>query len=662
MKLQPYTKQMSKMLTEIKNLLLKSKEIILSNFVVALFIAIYTIAFSSITIVRHNTYSSNAWDLGIFDQSLWSTLNYGRLLWNTPELGSHFGFHFQPILFVILPVYAICQSPLTLLIIQSLVIGLGAIPVYCLAKDELGKFAGTFFAMLYLLYPALHGVNWFEFHPEAFMPILLLLCFYYFKRGQWTVYFPFLFLALMCKETVSVVVVSLGLYFLCLRRKTIMKLLRREKSDRKNTSEVIIAIITIFLGVLWFIVALTVISHFNPQGYVFIDAYSRFGEDFPSIIFNILRNPIYALEVAFTPLNEKLAFLVALFAPLAFLSFLDGPSISISFPYLATLLLSSKTSQYQIGYQYPAPLIPFIFVSAIYGVKYLVRRKNAVNYNFVRKPLFLMVLCSSILLCSQVFYVWMPSMRGLAPMMPLHQEALNLGISMIPPYASVSTQDNIFPHVSHRLNAYPFFERGTEYILVDSLYGNYWLPIPLEPKSLKTALPDLVKNDTYGIMVAVDGIWLLKMNYTDEQVDLPFKNGVKAKFYNNLNVSGEAVFEETLFKIDRIWDQYSLFAKVNENFSIRFEGYIHSAECGNYVFQLEGDGTTRLYIEQQLIFEWKPQSQTSLKPVFLEEGYHKIAIEYVKSMIPATLKLYWKPPWTNSMEIVPTEYLYLSPL
>jgi uncharacterized membrane protein len=648
--------------TKIKNLPSKSKEIILSNPMVAVSIAIYTIAFSSITIIRHNTYGSHAWDLGIFDQSLWSTLNYGRLLWNTPELGSHFGFHFQPILFVILPVYAICQSPLTLLIIQSLVIGLGAIPVYWLAKDELGKFAGTFFAMLYLLYPALHGVNWFEFHPEAFVPILLLLSFYYLKRGRWTAYFPFLFLALMCKETVSVVVVSLGLYFLYLRRKTIMKLLRREKSDRKNTSEVIIAIITIFLGVLWFIVALTVISHFNPQGYVFIDAYSRFGEDFPSIIFNILRNPVYALEVAFTPLNAKLAFLVALFAPLAFLSFLDAPSLSISFPYLAILLLSSKTPQYQIGFQYPAPLIPFIFVSAIYGVKHLVRRKNAANHSFVRKPLFLMALCSSILLCSQVFYVWAPFMRGLAPITLPHQEALNLGISMIPPYASVSTQGNIFPHVSHRLSAYPFFERGTEYILVDSLHGNYWLPIPLEPKSLKTALPDLVKNDTYGIMVAVDGIWLLKMNYTDEQVDLPFKNGLKAKFYNNLNVSGETIFEETLFKLDRTWDQYSLFAKVNENFSIRFEGYIHSAESGNYVFQLEGDGTTRLYIEQQLIFGWKPQSQTSLKPVFLEEGYHKIAIEYVKSGIPATLKLYWKPPWTNSMEIVPTEYLYLSPL
>lgn len=649
--------------TKIKNLFLKLKEILLSNSVVAVSIAIYTIAFSSITIVRHNTYSSNAWDLGIFDQSLWSTLNYGRLLWNTPELGSHFGFHFEPILFVILPVYAIYQSPLTLLIIQSLVIGLGAIPVYWLAKDELGRFAGTSFAMLYLLHPALHGVNWFEFHSEAFMPVLLLLSFYYFKRRRWTTYFVFLFLALMCKETVSVVVVPLGLYFLWLRRKTFMNLLRREKSDRKNTLEVIIAIVTIFLGAAWFAVAMTIISHFNPQGYVFIDAYARFGENFPSIIFNILRNPIYALEVAFTPLNAKLAFLFVLFAPLAFLSFLDAPSLSISFPYLATLLLSIKTPQYQIGYQYPAPLIPFIFVSAIYGVKRLAKRKKAVNYGFVKKPLFLMALCSSILLCSQVFYAWTPFMRGLATMTPPHQEALNLCISMIPPYASVSTQGNIFPHVSHRLNAYPFFEQGTEYILVDSMYGNYWLPIPLEQKSLKTVLPDLVENDTYGILVAVDGIWLLKMNYSGEQLKLPFNNGLKAKFYNNLHASGEVAFEEVFFKLDRSWNEYSLFPKVNNaNFSLRVEGYLYSPEAGNYTFKFESDGILRLYIGEQLVFNWNLWPPTLHKTIFLEKGYHRITIDYLKWGTPATLKLYWKPPWTNSMEIIPTKHLYLSPL
>jgi len=638
---------------EIRQRLMKVES---SDFFVYALIAIYTIIFSYVTIARHNMYQSHAWDLGIFDQALWSTLNRGKLLWNTPELSSHFNWHFQPILLFILPIYWIYQSPLTLLVVQSLFIGLGAIPLYWLARKELNRIAGTVFAALYLLHPAVHGVNCYDFHPEAFMPFLLFLSFFYFREGKWARYFPFLLLALMCKETVPIVVVFLGFYFLWLRRKTLMNLLRREKLVRRDTLEVIYAVVTIVLGLSWFAVAITVISHLNPQGYVFLDKYSRFGEDFPSILFNIFRNPIYTLEVAFTPLNEKVPFLVALFAPLAFLSFLDFPSLLIAFPYLATLLLSSDVPQYQIGYQYPAPLIPFIFVSAIYGIKRLVRRRNSANHVPIRKIIFLMALCSLCylsLLCSQISYAWIPVRRELVTMTLPHKDALDKCRSMIPPYASVATQGNIFPHLSHRLNAYPFFVQGTEYILVDSLCGSYSLPEPLEPKSLKTALPDLVKNDTYGIVVAIDGIWLLKMGYNGEQLEPPFKNGLKASFYNNLNASGEVAFEEVFFKLDRSWDEYSLFAKVDgNNFSIRIEGYLYSRESGNYVFELESDGISKLYIGQQLVFE----------SLFLEKGYHRITIEYVKSGIPATLKLHWKPPWTGYMEIIPTDYLYLSPL
>jgi hypothetical protein len=161
-------------------------------------------------------------------------------------------------------------------------------------------------------------------------------------------------------------------------------------------------------------------------------------------------------------------------------------------------------------------------------------------------------------------------------------------------------------------------------------------------------------------MVAIDGIWLLKMGYSGKQLEPQFKNGLKASFYNNPNVSGEAVFEEIFFQLDRSWNEYSLFAKVDKNnFSLRVEGYLYSVKSGDYVFKLESDGISRLYIGQQLVFESNSQPQTSL---FLEEGYHKITIEYVKSGIPATLKVYWKPPWTDSMEIIPTNYLYLSPL
>jgi len=79
----------------------------------------------------------------------WSTLRYGLLLYNTPELGIHFKTHFDPILLLFLPAYSIYPSPLTLLVLQSFLLPLGAIPIFYLARDELGSTkAGLLFAVL----------------------------------------------------------------------------------------------------------------------------------------------------------------------------------------------------------------------------------------------------------------------------------------------------------------------------------------------------------------------------------------------------------------------------------------------------------------------------------------------------------------------------------
>ncbi len=211
------------------------------------------------------------------------------------------------------------------------------------------------------------------------------------------------------------------------------------------------------------------------------------------------------------------------------------------------------------------------------------------------------------------------------------------------------------------MNAYPFFEQGTEYILVDSINGVFWLPTPLESKSLRRALPGLMENESYGILAAVDGIWLLKKGYSGSQIDLPLSNGLKAKFYHGLDAGGELAFEEILFKLDRTWNEYSPVARVNENFSIIMEGYLHSAESGDYIFQSKGNGTMRVYIGKRLVFENNSYSEISSKRVFLAEGYHKITLEYVKGGMPAIFKLYWRPPWTNSMDIIPPNYLHLFP-
>lgn len=196
-------------------------------------IAAYTLFFSAYTCYMHYTFKTYAWDLGIITQSLWTTINSGKILYSTLEVpygnpsGNFLGVHFSPILFLILPIYALYQSPETLLIFQSFILALAALPLCWIARDKIGKkLYALAFATAYLLNPALHGVNTFDFHLEIFTPLFILLAFYYIEKNQWIKAVLFLILELITIEFAPLIVFSLGLYFF---------LKKIKKTSLKNT-------------------------------------------------------------------------------------------------------------------------------------------------------------------------------------------------------------------------------------------------------------------------------------------------------------------------------------------------------------------------------------------------------------------------------------------
>jgi len=155
----------------------------------------YTAVLSYISILKHNLFLTTAWDLGIYEQSIWSTANAGKFFWYTVELpinpnGCFFGIHFSPVLFLVIPVYKIFQSTASLLVFQSFIIALGAVPLYLigLKETENPKYA-LLFSFLYLICPPLLGVNLFDFHTQAFLPLFFFFAFYYFSSKKFFKYF-----------------------------------------------------------------------------------------------------------------------------------------------------------------------------------------------------------------------------------------------------------------------------------------------------------------------------------------------------------------------------------------------------------------------------------------------------------------------------------------
>ena len=157
-------------------------------------------------------------DLAIFDQALWHLLNHGQLyssLVGENILGEHTSF----ILYLIAPLYQLYCSPETLVCVQSLMIGLGALPVYYIAAQAWhSQRAGLIWALSYLLFPSTGFLNMdgviFGFHPDAFLPFFYLSLFLFLTQKRRWLCVLFVLLCLSVKEDAAITVGAIGLYSL----------------------------------------------------------------------------------------------------------------------------------------------------------------------------------------------------------------------------------------------------------------------------------------------------------------------------------------------------------------------------------------------------------------------------------------------------------------
>ena len=136
----------------------------------------YAIFFSHLTLTRYAAFEARALDLGNLHQTVWNTAQ-GHLfqMSNQPGTsgapGARLSLHVEPILLPIAALYWLYAGPETLLILQAMVVALGALPLFALAKLKLhSEWLALLFGVAFLLNPSIQGANWLEFHPVT-LPI-----------------------------------------------------------------------------------------------------------------------------------------------------------------------------------------------------------------------------------------------------------------------------------------------------------------------------------------------------------------------------------------------------------------------------------------------------------------------------------------------------------
>jgi uncharacterized membrane protein len=454
--------------------------------------AAWIAGFAALSVLRQDAFATGRFDLGNMVQAVWSTA-HGHLLQVTDLQGdqvSRLGAHVDPILVLFAPLWWIWASPNMLLVVQAIAVGLGAIPVYWLARKHLGSArAGLGFALVYLVYPATGWLTLNEFHPVALATPLLLFAFWFLDEDRLVPFAVFAIAAAACKEEIPFVIAGFGVWYAVSRRRWV--------------DGCAIAV----LGIAWAAVATTVvIPHFNHgQTSDFYTRYSEVGGSPGGIVKTAVTHPGRLVQAAFT--DRDLHYVLQLLWPLAFLPLLSPLVLVAALPELAINLLSAVTTQTSIHFHYTAGLIAPLVIAAIFGARRIGRRTF-----YVAAVAVLVAVAGNYRLGPVPAWEHVPGgqrFQARAADVTAHDRIAASALRLIPDNAVVTATNSLGAHLSarRRVLSFPFIQDAT-WIAADETQPGY--ADRYAPVATAEQLVWLRRNPEWKLVFERDGVLVFR--------------------------------------------------------------------------------------------------------------------------------------------------------
>jgi uncharacterized membrane protein len=498
---------------------------------------LYAVVFSALSLDEYHAFVSHALDLGNMTQAFWNTVHGHpfefenmRAAIDVEAFGTttRLSFHVEPIIPFLAIIYFFWQHVETLLIMQTLALASGTIPIRLLVRRHLGPGLGELaYPIAYLLFPALQATNLYEFHPVSFAAPLLLWAFYFADGRRYSWFALFAIAAMGTKEELGLLVALIGIW-IALRH-----------GERR------FGLVIAILSVLWSLLAVfAIVPHFQtgkpssywarylPPGW----PYTRY----PVGVSQVTDFWFHHFNLVWADLTSeaKLSYLHRLLMPVGYTALLSPLTILIALPSLALILLSYEPHMYGGLAHYSTELVPIMVVSGILGVGWLGR--------FLAKHL---PIRAEWVYTASAVYVLVAAfanqhVNGLSPLadsyvvpaVTAHDRIIDQALTLIPPTASVSAQDLLNPHVSDRAHVYLFPDTDygrVDYILVDAtqsvgstmricdlaglvtgrgascaLVAGPGAPAPLGSRGIN--VNGLLPSQRWNVAFADDGVLLLK--------------------------------------------------------------------------------------------------------------------------------------------------------
>ncbi len=478
---------------------------------------VYVFVLCVISIDHYNRFRFFAFDLGIFDQGAW-LISQLKNPFVTVRGFNIFGDHIQFILLLVAPFYWIWSDARILLILQTMTLSAGSLPIYLLAKNKLkDRWIGLVFVMMYFLFPALLFLNLDNFHPVSFVVPFLLFAFYFASIKRSRLFLLFIILALISKEEVALTTFVLGIYVAM-------------KFDKK------FGVLASMISIIWLLFSLyLILPYFNGVGYFHAkhgyDAFGELGKTPHQFVINLITKPNVWIDKIISKNNG--VYLFNIFAPLGFISIFNPLTLILTAPSIFINFITGWAYAKSIKYHYTATIIPFVFISAIYGlhlIKNLIKKRIRRREKILGEGIFIAIIVI-MLICSILANIYIgpseTSIKNVGKFIQIvksfrernkYEKNIYNSIEMIPSDASVSASYNIVPHITHRKIIYMFPNPFKEsYWGVMS--GNFTPPRPTE----------------YTDYIILD-MFVTNENEYNEIITKFLNHGIYYEFYKNENI------------------------------------------------------------------------------------------------------------------------------
>lgn len=328
-------------------------------------------------------YYKNHWtpnyDFGLFSQMFENMRRTGLPLitCERDKLLSHFAVHFSPVFYLILPVYMLLPSPITLLIVSVVIVASGAVPMLMICRNhKLSDKVCCAFMVIFALYPCFSGGCFYYLHENNFLVPFLLWFIYFCEKRKLIPQIIFMLLTLSVKEDAALYLIVIAAYFAA-----------HDKKLKRNLLFIIIPLV--------YFIVITVLMKSYGDG-VMTGRYDNYIYDQSGSLFTaikaVIKNPVYVLSQSFT--EQKFIFILKMLLPLGFLPVLTKKAsrFILFSPFLLINLMSTYRYQSDIFYHY------------CFGSGTLLLYLAAVNYSELKRPkVLLFSLFSSVIVFTCLF-------------------------------------------------------------------------------------------------------------------------------------------------------------------------------------------------------------------------------------------------------------------